>query len=98
MKKTALRLTGALLVLTATYSQAQETHVCKHGGKERVITVVQENPPSKVPCKVTYQKDGKTEVLWSAKGEVGYCEKNAEAFAAKQATWGWKCHKEILTK
>ena len=31
-------------------------------------------------------------VLWTAKGEVGFCEQKATEFIEKQQSWGWECN------
>ena len=71
-----------------------ETYVCKHGDKERLISVVYEQAGQAVPCKVVYVKDTGTETPWNAANLAGYCEEKAAAFVEKQRAWGWACEKQ----
>ncbi len=71
-----------------------DTYVCKHGDKERVISVVYEKEGQPVPCKVVYIKDTGTETPWNAQNQAGYCEEKAAAFVEKQRGWGWTCEKQ----
>ena len=62
--------------------------ICTHGGNERVISVVYQDPSSKVPCEVQYQKQGELTTLWRATAQTGYCEEKAQGFVQKQIGWG----------
>lgn len=65
--------------------------VCTSGDSERVIEVVYNNPDQTLPCEVRYHKDGAEETLWRAQNEEGFCEQQAQEFAADQQQWGWEC-------
>ena len=91
MKKITSLCLVVTLSLIATFAVANETYLCTYGQEERIISVVYQDQVKKVPCEVRYQKDGVTETLWDAKGEVGYCEEKAKAFVEKQRGWGWRC-------
>lgn len=65
--------------------------VCTSGDSQRVIEVVYNNPEQSLPCEVRYQKDGAEETLWRAQNEEGFCEQQAQEFAADQEQWGWEC-------
>jgi hypothetical protein len=75
-------------------SALADTYICKHGDKERVISVVYEKEGQPVPCKVVYTKDTGVETPWNAQNQAGYCEEKAAAFVEKQRTWGWTCEKQ----
>jgi len=81
----------AILISFSGSAYADDTVVCTHGGKERVISVVYETPSSKVPCEVRYQKEGELKTLWRATAQTGYCEEKAQGFVQKQISWGWQC-------
>ena len=91
MKKMTILCVAISLVMIASAAVANETTLCTYGGKERVISVVYQDQNKKTPCEVQYQKDGTMQTLWSAEGEVGYCEEQAKAFIEKQRGWGWQC-------
>ncbi|GKT12380.1 MAG: hypothetical protein ISEC1_P1358 [Thiomicrorhabdus sp.] len=88
-----IKLLATVVLLTSAGAFADETYVCKHANKERLISITYEKQASQLPCKVTYQKDGLTSELWSAKNVRGYCAKKAESLVAKQTGWGWACNK-----
>ncbi len=91
MKKLATVCLFSSLCLLANPAFADVTYRCTYGQQERTISVVYQDQETKVPCEVRYQKDGATEILWSAQNEAGYCEEKAGAFAEKQRGWGWIC-------
>ena len=86
-----IRLLIPAAVIASTGARANETTLCTFGQKERVISVIYQNQESKLPCEVHYKKNGKTETLWAAQHNAGYCEEKAKAFIQKQTGWGWKC-------
>lgn len=84
----------SLLFLTSLGAAAAEEgprFLCKSGDSERVIEVVYTNPDQSLPCEVRYHKDGTEETLWRAQNEEGFCEQQAQEFAADQQQWGWEC-------
>ena len=89
-KLTILFLVISVGLLAGT-AVADETYICTHGTQERIITIIYQDQEAKIPCEVQYQKEGVTETLWSAQGQVGYCEEKAQAFVEKQRGWGWSC-------
>jgi len=91
MKKLIVLCSVISMVLLAGTAFADETYTCTNAGMERVITIVYQDQEAKVPCEVHYTKDGATETLWSAQGQVGYCEEKVAAFLEKQRGWGWEC-------
>jgi len=91
MKLKIVSVCTLLLLTVATNSQADEMHVCTHGQKERVISLVYPKPGKIVPCQVWYTDDDVTEILWEAKNKIGYCEQKVEEFVQKQKDWGWRC-------
>ncbi len=72
---------------------AADATVCKNGKSERKVEVVAKESGKKVPCEVTYTKEGETEgkILWSATNDEGYCEAKAKEFEQKLGTLGWQC-------
>ena len=93
MKKTVLA-TACATAFLASNAFAGETYMCKHGDKERIISVVYDVEGQAVPCKVVYTKDGAVETPWNAENLAGYCEEKAAAFVEKQRGWGWTCDKQ----
>jgi hypothetical protein len=93
MKKLVFALFLSVIASTALAMENQKT-VCTHGDQQRVIEVVYTGE-GEVPCEVHYTKDTGSQVLWSAQGEVGYCEEKAAAFIEKQRGWGWDCETAI---
>ncbi len=91
MKTITLAACAASLMASSAWA---DTYVCKHGDKERVISVVYEKEGQAVPCKVVYIKDTGTETPWNAQNKAGYCEEQAAAFVEKQRSWGWTCEKQ----
>ena len=75
----------------ADASEEASRFVCTSGDSERVIEVVYRNPDQSLPCEVRYHKDGAEETLWRAQNEEGFCEQQAQEFAADQQQWGWEC-------
>lgn len=68
------------------------TYVCELDNSQRLIEVVYLLPDQKVPCEVRYQKDDdKTEVLWRADNQEGFCESNAQNLIKQQREWGFEC-------
>jgi len=91
MKKLITLYLALSLTLLAGSALADQSYSCTHGKQERSISIVYQDQVKKVPCEVQYTKDGVTQTLWSAKGQVGYCEEKALAFVEKQRGWGWAC-------
>ena len=91
MKKLTVVCMVISLGLLVGNACADETYTCTHGKQERIISVVYLDQAAKVPCEVQYTKNGVTKTLWNAQNEVGYCERQAEAFVEKQRGWGWDC-------
>ena len=89
-KLTLLCLVISVGLLAGT-AVADETYICTHGTQERTITIVYQDQEAKFPCEVQYQKEGVTEMLWSAQNLAGYCEEKTQAFLEKQRGWGWSC-------
>lgn len=93
----APKVTGvfsALLLLLSPPVVAQERYVCRLGNSERVIEVIQVNPPAGLPCEVQYTKPSGSQTLWQSQYEAGFCEARAREFAEKQAGWGWNCERQ----
>ncbi len=84
----------ALSLATTALAKANTMTECRQAGQMRVIEVIYTGE-GEVPCEVTYTKESGTEVLWSAAGEVGYCEEKAAALVDKQRGWGWQCDEVI---
>ena len=82
------------LTASTTFAMENQKTVCTHGIQERIIEVVYTGE-GEVPCEVHYTKDTGSQVLWSAQGQVGYCEEKAAAFIEKQRGWGWECEAAI---
>ena len=93
MKTLTFALFFALIASTSFAMENQKT-VCTHGDQERLIEIVYTGE-GEVPCEVHYTKSTGTQVLWSAQGQTGYCEKKAAAFIEKQRGWGWNCETAI---
>ncbi len=89
-KLTVLCLLISVGLLAGT-AMADETNICTHGTQERIITIVYQDQEAKIPCVVQYQKEGVTEILWSAQNLAGYCEEKTQTFLEKQRGWGWSC-------
>ena len=71
---------------------AQGLVVCTHGGLERSVEVVYDNPGKPVPCEVRYAKsDGAVTSPWRAEREEGYCERQAVGLIQKLSDAGWSC-------
>ncbi len=92
MKNTFFILFTSLL-FSATFAIAGEDYVCDYDGEKRLISIAYTSDQQSVPCEVRYDKGQGVEILWSANSEVGYCEKKASEFIAKQESWGWTCDK-----
>ncbi len=90
MKRATLAAALSTLFLAAP-ALANQTYVCTHGDKQRVISVVYATEGQTVPCEVTYDKGMGAESLWQAQNLAGYCEEQAAAFVEKQRGWGWTC-------
>lgn len=71
---------------------------CTQDNHERIIEVVYETSDNRVPCKVQYQKDGQTDVLWTFNNEKDQCEHHAQAFMEKQREWGWDCQTKLAAE
>lgn len=80
-----------LLVLISSQLNAQPLYLCKNEKFERVIEVVHEDINSLVPCEVKYTKGSKTETLWVAQNEQGFCEEKARTLADKLTSLGIPC-------
>ncbi len=72
---------------------ADQTYVCTSGNgqQERIIKVIYQDQASKVPCDVSYQSDGKEQILFQAQDRHGFCEKKALEFVQHQLNQGWAC-------
>ncbi len=95
MKKLTVLCLVISVALLAGNAFADVTYTCTHGSQERIITIVYQDQAAKVPCEVTYQKEGGTETLWTAQNQVGYCEEKVSAFLEKQRGWGWDCQEKM---
>jgi hypothetical protein len=75
-------------------AQSGDNYQCTMDGLTRRVEVVHETSAA-VPCEVRYHKDDETpgapQTLWSAQNEAGYCEAQAQSFAARLESWGWRC-------
>lgn len=95
MKKSPviLILTATLLSSVASYVQASQssTTVCTRANQTRIIEVVYPEDSQRPACEVIYTKQGNSNVLWSARNDMSYCEQKAMKFIAKQQGWGWDC-------
>lgn len=88
---------GASTLFSSPFAAADEVYACQHDGLKRTIKISYESTDSKIPCKVVYEKDSGTQILWSSHNEVGYCEAKAASFIARQRGWGWDCTKLAAT-
>ena len=70
---------------------AQGLVVCTHGGLERSVEVVYDNPGEPVPCEVRYAKPDAVTSPWRAEREEGYCERQAVGLIQKLSDAGWSC-------
>ncbi len=86
----------AIFMAYAAQAVADETYICSHDGKQRIVTINYDVAGQSVPCEVNYQKDTGTQRLWRAEGQVGYCEDKTAEFIAKQESWGWSCEKQAV--
>ncbi len=84
---------GAYALSLSASIMAGETYTCRHNGLERTIKVSYKNSGSQLPCKVVYEKDSGTQVLWSSQNKVGYCETKVKIFVKRQRGCGWNCTK-----
>lgn len=82
-------LIGLLIPLAAAAQESTTTN-CTRDSQVRIIEVVYPQAAD-LPCEVHYTKGGKTETLWMASNESGYCENKAAEFVARQQGWGWSC-------
>ena len=89
---------GACALFLSAFVMADETYACRHNGLERTIKVSYKDSGSQIPCKVVYEKDSGTQVLWSSENEAGYCETKVEIFVKQQRGWGWNCTKLTAKK
>ncbi|EEX34584.1 MULTISPECIES: hypothetical protein [Vibrio] len=80
-----------LLIFISNQICAQPRYLCKNENTERVIEVVRDDVEALVPCEVRYTKGSKTETLWVAQHEVGYCEEKAQLLADKLTNIGLHC-------
>ena len=88
---------GASALFSSPFIVADEAYACQHNGLQRTIKVSYENSDSQSPCKVVYEKDSGTQILWSSENEAGYCEAKAASFVERQRGWGWNCTKLAAT-
>ncbi|GGY36797.1 hypothetical protein GCM10011297_07370 [Bacterioplanes sanyensis] len=82
--------------LQAAEPVVTEQYRCTHKDQQRLIWVAYEQVGQQIPCAVYYQKDGQQQTLWQASKTVGYCERKAAEFVAKQESWGWQCQIETV--
>ncbi len=80
-----------LTVLATQTAIADESFLCTYGQKERIISLIYQDPEKPVPCEVRYKKEGLTEILWKATNTQGFCETKIKEFVQKQIDWGWRC-------
>jgi hypothetical protein len=85
-------LAGLLPVVAL--AQPDTAFECTMNDLVRRLEIVYETD-APVPCEVRYSKlseaPGRTDVLWRARNESGYCESRARAFVAELEAWGWRC-------
>ncbi|WP_028116115.1 hypothetical protein [Ferrimonas senticii] len=97
----SLTLLASLLVTTSVYANdavmavggdvaEPQRYQCQLASDQRVIEVRYPQGTS-LPCEVVYQKQGESQVLWSALNTEGYCADKAAVFADLQRSWGWNC-------
>ena len=84
----------AALLPCLSFGQGAQSYQCSFGELQRRVEILYETGVT-VPCEVHYYKDtespGKTQVLWRALNETGYCERKTEEFIAKLREMGWTC-------
>ncbi len=68
------------------------SYTCTLKDIERQILVRYLVPDQDVPCEIYYQREERTELLWRANNQEGFCENEARDFADKHRHWGWKCN------
>lgn len=67
-------------------------YTCTLKDIERQIQVHYLVPEQEVPCEIRYQREDRTELLWRANNQEGFCESEAADFAEKHIKWGWQCN------
>lgn len=84
----------ATLLPSLSLAQAPNNFQCTLGDLQRRVEILYETGVT-VPCEVHYFKDseapGKSQVLWRAQNEAGYCERMTENFIGKLRNLGWSC-------
>ena len=90
----------AMIALTTSAAEAQalEKSVvsCTSGDLVRRVVVEVENLGTGLPCEVVYWKDkeapGVRRVLWNARSDAAYCDRQASSLVGKLANAGWSCN------
>lgn len=86
------QLVACLLLAGYGAAAMADTTVCKHGDKERTISVEYEKRGEPFPCRVKYEKSNGTTYPWNAQNTEGYCEEKAAYLVSRhEKEWGWKC-------
>jgi hypothetical protein len=97
MRRLLYLCVGASALFSSPFIVADEAYTCRHNGLERTIKVSYEINDSQIPCKVVYEKDSGTQILWSSENEAGYCEAKVASFVERQRGWGWNCTELAVT-
>ena len=104
----AARLIGLFALLPGITMGAgliNSTWTCTSGDFERKITLFKDNDsvqdPARVSgnayaCRVTYTKNGESEVLWLARNDPDYCEPKVLALVGKLQAAGFQCEKSAV--
>lgn len=93
-----LPLISLLLISISSFAAENINYVCTLNNSERQIEVAYLEKDQSVPCEVRYTKEGNTDVLWTYSNEIDQCEQHAEAFVAKQESFGWQCSKAVTAE
>ena len=76
MNKTLLSIVlGAIFVLVAMPSVADEVYICSHADKQRVITISYDVEGQSIPCEVHYEKDTGKKRLGEQKAKQAFAKK-----------------------
>ena len=82
----------AFLLAFSVTAEESQYFVCSHDSKtSTTIGLVYTNPPSKLPCKVTYAHGEKTDTLWQATTIQNYCQAKTTNFIAQKKRLGYRC-------
>lgn len=86
---------AALTVAGTSLSIANEqTFSCELDGEARGV-VVSYGEQNRLPCEVSYFKQGNAKTLWRAENEVSFCGERAQELIAKLERNGWACQLDL---